>query len=98
MAGKVADAQGRRGLLEAIRDRLAEFLDGDAGHRSGCECECGMPPDLRTIPTLAKELREIVRELDDLPETTGETELDQLTVARKKRQEEAARRASATGS
>jgi hypothetical protein len=96
---KVAESlpAGRRAALEAIRNRLALELDGDAGHRRGCECKCGVPPDARTVPTLAKELREVIREIDDLPEQTGETELDQLAALRTQRQE-AARLASAAGS
>lgn len=94
--GKIAGLTDQRKALEAIRDRLAAFLDGDIGHRHSCACECGVPPDLRTIPSTAKELREVLRELADLPETVGESEVDQLAAARKARQE-AARAAGAAG-
>lgn len=84
---KVTEAAGtgRRSLLEAIRDRLANELDGRAGHRGACECRCGVPPDARTIPTLAKELREIVREIDELPEVGKRSKLDELAEQRRKR-------------
>lgn len=80
-----AAGTGRRGLLEAIRDRLAAEMDGRAGHRRVCDCRCGVPPDARTVPTLAKELREIVRELDELPVVGGKSKLDELTAARQRR-------------
>lgn len=89
---KVASVTGRREILEAIRDRLAGFLDGDIGHRRGCECECGVPPDLRTVPALAKELREIVREIDELPTTLEGSVLDEINAQRQRRQSEAASR------
>jgi hypothetical protein len=95
---KIFGVSGRRAQLEAIRDRLAQFLDGDIGHRNSCECECGVPPDLRTLPSAAKEYRELIRELDELPATGGVSELDELSAARKARQEEAVRRAAATNS
>lgn len=93
---KVASVTGRREILEAIRDRLAGFLDGDIGHRRNCGCECGVPPDLRTVPTLAKELREIVREIDELPQVEKGGALDELTAAREQRQREAAARRPVT--
>jgi hypothetical protein len=86
---KIAGITDHRLVLEAIRDRLAQFLDGDIAHRTGCECECGVPPDLRTLPSTAKELREILKDLADLPEISGESEVDQLAAARKARQEAA---------
>jgi hypothetical protein len=93
---KIASVTGRREMLEAIRDRLAGFLDGDIGHKRNCECECGVPPDLRTVPTLAKELREIVREIDELPVALEGSELDEITAARRARQAEAASRREVT--
>jgi hypothetical protein len=94
---KIAGLTDHREALEAIRDRLAQFLDGDIGHKRSCECECGVPPDARTIPATARELREVLADLADMPVTVGVSELDQLAAARKARQAEAARRASPTG-
>ena len=87
---RITDAgDGRRQLLEAIRDRLAQELDGLAGHRHSCDCRCGVPPDARTVPTLAKELREIIRELDSLP-TEKASIIDELRKKREGRRAEAA--------
>lgn len=93
--GKIAGLVDQRQILEAVRDRLAAFLDGDIGHKRSCECECGVPPDLRTIPATARELRDVVRDIADMPVTGGVSELDELTAARKARHE-AARLAAAT--
>lgn len=92
-----ADPDSRRALLEAIRDRLIAELDGDAGHRRSCECNCGVPPDARTVPTLAKELRELLKEIDGLPDERGESKLDDLAGKRRQRQA-AAREQAAAGS
>lgn len=88
---KVADADltSRRSLLEAIRDRLVAELDGDVGHRRSCECKCGVPPDSRTVPTLAKEIRELLKELDSLPVPNASAPADEIAGRR------AARRAKA---
>jgi hypothetical protein len=96
---KVAEAnpKSRRDLLEAIRDRLIAELDGDAGHRRSCDCNCGVPPDARTVPTLAKELRELIKEIDGLPDERGESKLDELARKRGARQA-TARESAAAGS
>ncbi len=90
---KVADADpnNRRALLAAILKRLIAELDGDAGHRRACECKCGVPPDSRTVPTLAKELRELIREIDTLPGGEEADPVDDLAAQR------AARLARAAG-
>jgi hypothetical protein len=90
-----ADASSRRALLEAIRDRLIAELDGDAGHRVTCRCKCGVPPDARTVPTLAKELRELLKEIDGLPDERGESILDDLAEKRRRRQGGAREQAAA---
>lgn len=88
---RVSDAVlNRRGLLEATLLRLAQELDGLAGHRRTCECRCGVPPDSRTVPTLAAQIREIARELDSLP-MQQESVIDEV---KRKREE---RRSSAPG-
>jgi hypothetical protein len=74
----------RRLLLESTLRRLAQELDGIAGHRRSCECRCGVPPDSRTVPTLAKEIREIARELDSLPQLQ-ESIIDELKRKREER-------------
>jgi len=93
-----ADHASRRALLEALRDRLIAELDGDAGHRTYCKCKCGVAPDARTVPTLAKELRELLKEIDCLPDERGESKLDDLTEKRRRRQAAAAGESAATGS
>lgn len=85
-----ADPSSRRALLEAIRDRLIAELDGDAGHRRSCECKCGVPPDARTVPTLAKELRELIRELDGLPVPNATAPADEIARRRDERRRKAA--------
>jgi hypothetical protein len=90
---RVADAvTDRRALLEATLLRLAQELDGDAGHRAHCDCRCGVPPDARTIPTLAAQIREIARELDSLPKQQ-ESIIDEL----KRKREDRKARPSAPG-
>jgi hypothetical protein len=56
----------RRQSLEAIRDRVARELQESEG---------------RDVAVLAKELREIIRELDSLPATERVTPLDELAGA-----------------
>ncbi len=91
--GKLAGVSDLREALTNLRDRPASVLDGDVGHRRGCECECGVPPDMRTIPSTAKEYREVLKDLADMPTATGVSPLDEITAARQARQ--AAARAAA---
>lgn len=93
----VSDAvsEGRRATLEALRLRLAAIVDGAAGHESGCLCECGAAYDVRAMAPLAKELREVLAELDDLPEESGVSEVGDIAAQRKKRRDEAASNAAA---
>ena len=90
-------ASGRRATLAALRDRLAGILDGTVGHKCHCECECGVPWDTGKVAAIARELREVVRELDDLPGETGGTDFDRIQAERAERraqaEAEAARRA-----
>lgn len=83
-------ASGRRATLEAIRDRLAGILDGTVGHRPGCECECAAPWDTGKVAGVAKELREVIRELDDLPNEGGGSEVERIAAEREKRRRQAA--------
>ena len=84
-----ADRSSRRELLEAILDRLIAELDGDAGHRRSCECKCGVPPDARTVPTLAKELRELIKEIDGLPRANSDAPADEIARRREARRKAA---------
>ena len=86
-------AGGRRETLEAVRLRLARILDGTAGHRRSCECECGAPWDTGKVAAVARELREVVRELDDLPEESGGSEVDRIAREREARRLQAEREA-----
>jgi hypothetical protein len=86
---KTALASGRRATLAALRDRLAGILDGTVGHHRHCECECGVPWDTGKVAAIARELRETVRELDDLPGETGGTEVDHIQAERERRRAEA---------
>jgi len=90
-----ATTQGRRATLEALRLRLAAILDGAAGHESGCLCECGAAYDVRAMAPLAKELREVLGELDDLPAESEGSEVGDIAAQRAKRRDEAARNAAA---
>lgn len=86
---------GRRPMLVALRRRLAGILDGSIGHKRGCECECGVPWDTGKVAGISRELRETMRELEELPETgSGESELDRARAAREERRAEAARNAA----
>lgn len=93
MMTPVEDAvkSGRRAMLEAIRDRLVQVMDGTAGHQVGCECECGAPWDTGKLAGLARELREVIRELDDLPEQSGGTEVERIQSERESRRLQAER-------
>lgn len=77
-------AGDRRASLEAIRDRVASELRGAEG---------------RDVAVLAKELREVIRELDSLPTVERVTPLDKLAgaVADDLAQRRAARVADAAG-
>jgi hypothetical protein len=69
----VSDAviKGRREVLEAVRMHLASILDGESGHRHGCECQCGAVWDAGKVAPIVRELREVIRELDELPSGQG---------------------------
>jgi hypothetical protein len=86
---KSALASGRRATLAALRDRLAGILDGTVGHHRHCECECGVPWDTGKVAAIARELREVVRELDDLPGETGGTDFDRIQAERAERRAQA---------
>ena len=96
MSQSVTDSlgQSRRATLEAIRYRLARILDGAAGHTPGCECECGAPFDAKAVAPIARELREVLAQLDDLPEQGGGSEVASIAAQRAKRRAEAARNAT----
>jgi hypothetical protein len=88
--------KGRRATLEALRDRLAAILDGTAGHLRGCDCDCGTPWDAGKVAPIARELREVLAQLEDLPTAgNGESEIERarrereqrLAAAREARQE-----------
>lgn len=87
--GLSALASGRRHTLAALRDRLAGILDGSVGHRRHCGCECGVPWDTGKVAGIARELREVVRELDDLPGETGGTDFDRIQREREDRRRQA---------
>ncbi|MGK5737264.1 hypothetical protein [Micromonospora sp. URMC 103] len=65
----------RRAALEAIRDRLAGELTVAEG---------------REVASVAKELRETIRELDSLPLPEGVSGVDQLAKKRAARRRKAA--------
>lgn len=90
-----ASSEGRRATLEAIRFRLAKMLDGAAGHEPGCMCECGAAYDVRAMAPISKELREVMEQLDDLPNEEGGSEVGDIAAQRQKRRDEAARNAAA---
>jgi len=73
----------RAATLRVLRDRLAEELDEEraAEHRRECSCVCGMG-DGRVIVAIIKELRAVVEELDGLPATDEESELDRIAAGR----------------
>lgn len=81
--------KGRRVVLLALRTRLAQILDGSLGHERGCECECGVPWDTGKVAAISRELREVSRELDDLPEEDGGSEIASIAAQRQKRREQA---------
>lgn len=91
MTESVTDAigQSRRAALEAIRYRLARILDGAAGHTPGCECECGAPFDAKAVAPISRELREVLAQLDDLPEQGGGSEVASIAAQREKRRQQA---------
>lgn len=91
MNESVTDAigQSRRAALEAIRYRLARILDGAAGHTPGCECECGAPFDAKAVAPISRELREVLAQLDDLPEQGGGSEVASIAAQREKRRQQA---------
>lgn len=72
---EVVAAGDRRSALEAIRDRLAAELMVAGG---------------REVASVAKELRETIRELDSLPLPEGVSGVDQLAKKRATRRRKAA--------
>lgn len=66
----IIKAGERRASLEAIRDKLAAELKDAYG---------------RDAAALAKELREVIRELDSLPTGGEESTVDQLAARRARR-------------
>jgi hypothetical protein len=85
---------GRRVTLLALRTRLAMILDGSLGHNRHCECECGVPWDTGKVAGISRELREVIRELDDLPNESGGAEVASIAAQREKRRKEAQDNAS----
>lgn len=80
----VVSSEDRRASLSAIRDRVARELVGAEG---------------RDVAALAKELREVIREIDSLPTAERVTPLDKLAgaVSDDLAQRRADRQAAATG-
>lgn len=70
-----------RASLAALRDRLAAQIDAAEGRCS----ECGAA-DGRVLAVLTKELREVIRAIDELPAAEGASVIDELANARKARQ------------
>lgn len=66
---EVAGNGDRRELLLALRDRLTADLDS-------------LPPGDRVIPSLSKELRECVRELESIPHEIEGSAPDELSKRR----------------
>ena len=79
--------------LTAIRDRLAGETDDTlwSRHKEECSCVCGMG-DGRLLVALVKELRAVLLEIDEMPESRQESASDELAARR------AARRAAASAS
>lgn len=70
-----------RASLTALRDVLAAQID--AGENRCPECSAA---DGRVLATLTKELREVLRTIDELPQAEGASRIDELANARKARQ------------
>lgn len=70
-----------RASLAALRDRLAAQIE--AGENRCSECSAS---DGRVLATLTKELREVLRAIDELPAAEGASVVDELANARKARQ------------
>lgn len=77
---EVVTSGNRRRTLEALREVLADELDAAkiAKHRRDCVCLCGIG-DARVRVAVAKAIREINAELDELPEAAEVTKLDRLS-------------------
>ena len=82
-------ASGRRAVLEALARQISNILVGAAGHKRGCECECGQPFDAGKVAALSRELREVMKELDDLPTGEGGGEIDRIQAEREERRQQA---------
>jgi hypothetical protein len=78
----------RRRALVALRDRLAVEVERVAEDGFCPACKRGSS----SVAPLAKQLRDVVEELDRLPVAEGESVVDDLDARR------AARRAAAAGS
>lgn len=88
-------AKGRRAILEALARQLTDILVGAAGHKRGCECECGTPWDAGKVAGISRELREVLRELEDLPNEGGGSEVASIQAQREKRRQQAEANAGA---
>jgi len=86
VAGVLAQGDMRASLV-ALRNRLAEQIDAAEGRCSECSAADG-----RVLATLTKELREVLRAIDELPQVEGASRIDELANARKARQAGARRR------
>lgn len=71
----VVKAGDRRASLEAIRDRVALELESAGG---------------RDVAALAKQLTDVIRELDSLPNAERKSAVDDLSSARAARRQKAA--------
>ena len=86
--------KGRRATLEALSRQLTDILVGKSGHKRGCECECGTPWDAGKVAGISRELREVMKELEDMPTVGGGGEVDRLTAEREERRKQAEANAS----
>lgn len=68
---EVAKNGSRLETLIAIRDRLAEDIDGAT--------------NARDVAALTKQLADIVREIDEMPEAAAATPADEIAERRKQR-------------
>lgn len=81
----------RRAALEALRDRLASELEHEADAGFCVKCKRSSS----SVAPLAKQLRDVLSDIETLPKATKETPLDELRRRRAARQSGSA---SGTGS